>query len=289
MSYQASGIDYNWGWQLASGTMAEAVHAEFFGVRLATTGMHHPFGAGHTCINGTVWTWPGVLHLEAFRQVVRVDGVWHDCLMIRDLSGIQVMEDRIVSEDRAVHVAQHYGIEVVKNGCPVPQRDGHPVQHKPYTPQLRKQVGRSFDLAAFRAEFVSKFPQDAGLLDDLVREMQVYYELAFSETAQAGVMSPCAYPQGVIQWPISIYTDGTIEVPWQWIKRKAPWSGFRELYATLVVQFGFLGKNVMLNPNGRPRVPFSVLRDPAAFAKLVEALHWFFEAAFGFANGVKHD
>lgn len=106
--------DFRWSGAL-DGMMADAHIIEPDWKRCGRTGAHHPLGENLAFIVAEVYS------NGTFRQIVQVGPTWWDCLMsYQDERKLEVLEKRIVTIEKAAHVADSYGITLTySDGTPV--------------------------------------------------------------------------------------------------------------------------------------------------------------------------
>lgn len=263
--------DFGWSWQLQNSMMFDAVPIDVDWQRTGTTGSKHELGPGHVFIIAQVYS------NGTFRQLVDKDGVWWDCLMIRDDLGVRVLEKRIVNSAKVAHVAASYGITLQwADGTPVPF-DGSEKVHKTPAPikpvEGHKVVGKEYDLAAFEQELAEKYPTCASAVSALLTALSKRWAFWIGEAADKATVYPYFIHNRQEYWPIYIYTTGKVAIPFTYIKNRPPWND----PALLQKFFDLLPDHCCDKPEGKPSFLIGSLEDEEFLHRLLVAIDFFMD------------
>lgn len=252
--------DFRWGFEMLemmSGAFPESTDEW---KREGLTGEYHPLGAGRRFIQGRAYS-NGV-----YRQLVeRPDGFWDDAVFIRTSTEITMLSSRIVNSNKAAHVAHHYGVTLLDAcGQPVPfteLKESDPI----YVPTIPQRASRP---ACSGKYTMSMFLDEMG--DTVVHRVAAAIMVGLGEEYgqwQIGetVSLVQAYPhfknsKGVEFWPFVLRSDGEIEIPFQWILKREPFTSDPQA----VEQLGnairaLVGWRALWRYTGRPRFSLALL------------------------------
>jgi hypothetical protein len=271
--------DYRWGADL-EGVMAGSVVIDPEWQPFGYTGEFHPLGPGHRYIQGRAYS-NGV-----YRQCVeRPDGNWDDCMIVREPApgGLMILQQRLVVPAVAARLANANGVVLMGNdGNPIPFTSSVPTKEIPvYVPRVanaRKPVGAGYDLKMFVAEIENED------LRDLMTDLSDFFTDLFGhwyvgEKAQYGVAYPYFYSGNVEYFPAFFRTSGIIELQYQWIAKRSPFTSkpiFEQFTRKMAAIFG---QSAGSNITGRPVFQMAVLLDPEALRNFKDAMAWFLQVA----------
>ena len=98
----------------------------------------------------------------------------------------------------------------------------------------------------------------------------------WSARNQHGVFEPCLDHNGISYWPIGVRTDGRIEVVFQWLKPRPPFTDETKRMELLHRLNEITGVDLPAGRIiGRPSFPLSALRNEVALEQFLEVLDWF--------------
>jgi hypothetical protein len=140
--------------------------------------------------------------------------------------------------------------------------------------------GRNWDEASFfKVLELNRGPEEAATAAKILEwssHSDKLPRIEWNARGRHGVFEPCLDHKGTPYWPFGIRTDGQIEVIFQWLKQRPPFTDETKRLELLNRLNEVAGVDLPAGRTiGRPSFPLSVLEHEAALNQFLRVLDWF--------------